>query len=308
MKGLLSNFLNHISGVRRYSKHTLLAYENDLEQFAQHLENMLGAEFDQIAPADIMPSHIKSWMGELNNAGLSKRSLARKLSALRSFFKFLVKQEVMDHDPSGEISIPKLSKPLPSVLSQNELNALLDSMADKAESPFDYQAHAIMEIFYGSGLRRSELQALNIADLDFSLGQAKVLGKGKKERIVPLGQRSISAIKVWLKHRDTFLKQVNPSLQHHALFINEKGERIPIHAIYKRVRQALLQIDSSKRNPHILRHSFATHLLDNGADIGVIKELLGHSSLAATQIYTHTSIEHLQRVYQKAHPRAKNES
>ncbi|MEO0131994.1 MAG: tyrosine recombinase XerC [candidate division WOR-3 bacterium] len=286
----IGQFLKYLSIERNFSAHTIRSYRVDLGQFLEYLmdrknhKNLLKVKRDDI----------RDFLGYLFQYGYDRKSIARKLSALKSFYKFLVRRKILTLNPARYIKTPKVSKKLPSFLSEYQIQKILNLNGQDERSLRD---RAILEVLYGAGLRVSELVALNISDIDFSSDTIRVMGKGSKERIVPIGSYAIQALKDYLAARKD---KVNP-----ALFLNLRGQRISTRAVYTIVKRIISCLpEATKANPHILRHSFATHLLERGADLRVVQELLGHSSLHATEVYTHITVERLKKIYDKAHPRA----
>jgi len=230
---------------------------------------------------------------------LSKSSLRLKIAAIKSFFKFAFKKDLIEKNPAAFIKSPKKEKKLPSYLTENEVNSLIESIIDK--DPINLRNKALIELIYSSGLRISEALNLNVTSIDFSNKSVKVLGKGNKERIVPIGEKALLALSNYLVSRSQ-LKQDNLEK---ALFLSKKGKRMNAVEAYRVINSLMkLHTEAKQKSPHILRHTFATHLLDNGADIKAVSEMLGHSSLSSTQVYTHLSIERLKNAYKKAHPKA----
>lgn len=303
MLSALKQYKNYLEIEKKVSNHTLIAYQNDLHSFITFLEAELSTEAGQIDPDSITRLHIRLWMGELSDEGLSKSSIARKTAGIRSFFKFLHRRELIKKNPAQLLVVPKKDKILPKVVHATEIDAIF-SVLDE-ETPQGLQDKAIFEVLYGAGIRLSELVGLNVEDLNIRKKQLLILGKGNKQRIVPLGNNAINALEKHLKQRSLlFGKKTNADAKN-ALFLAHGGQRTYPVAVQRLVKRILLATSEvTQKSPHVLRHSFATHLLDNGADVRIIKELLGHSSLAATQVYTHTGVEHLKNIYKQAHPRS----
>ncbi len=245
---------------------------------------------------EVTPSHIRFMLGKSKKSGLHARSLALRLSALRSFFTYLIQQAILTANPAIGISPPKLPKHLPKHLDNEQIQCLL---ANDSENKFDVRDRTMIELMYSSGLRLSELRNLNLADIQWDDQELRILGKGNKERIVPFGNYAKVALAKWLTVRQEFTPQDD------AVFVNKNGSRLSQRAIEQRMeRWAKYQGLATHLNPHKLRHSFATHLLENSADLRGVQELLGHSNLSTTQIYTHLNFQHLVATYDKAHPRA----
>ena len=292
-------FLAYIQFEKRFSKHTIKAYQSDLEQF----QTYLFATYSIQQNAEITHQHIRSWIIALMQAGMTPRSINRKLSTLKSFFQFLIKKGKLEKDPMLKVTAPKTGKRLPVFVEERPLEVLFEEV-QFGEDFEGVRDRLIMELLYQTGIRRSELIHLQISDIDFQGQAIKVLGKGNKERLIPINRDLRLQINNYLELR----KQTFPDiLTLGQLLLTKKGKPLYPKMVYNLVNKYLAIVTTQeKRSPHILRHSFATHLSNNGADLNAIKELLGHSSLAATQVYTHNSIERLKEIYQQAHPKAKN--
>lgn len=288
------DFIEYIKKEKGFSLHTVDAYRRDLTQYfefiSQNFSHLEGIE------AALKKNPIRLFIQNLTKSGLKPRSLARKVAAIKSFSRYCVKQNIISTNHSKIIASPKLDKPLPVFLTQKQTSEIVSTSSNDFTT---LRNDTIIEFLYGSGIRLSELHGLSIADVDSRKCVLHVLGKGKKERIVPLTSIAIDLVGRYI--------QILPGEhgQRAPLFTNLKGERISRRQIERIVEKKLTGISiNRKKSPHVLRHSFATHLLDEGADIRAVKELLGHTSLAATQIYTHISKEHLTKIYQQAHPRS----
>ncbi|MDD5730736.1 MAG: tyrosine recombinase XerC [Candidatus Omnitrophica bacterium] len=287
MERFIERFVRYLEIEKNYSKHTILNYKLDLEDFRKFLGESLLDKVDYL--------FLRKYLAVLKEHSLGARSVARKISALRSFFKFLVREGFLKTNPITTISSPKQEKHLPSFLTEEEVTRLIDSVFSENEER-SLRDKAIVETFYSTGIRISELTGLNLTDLDFFGGVVKVLGKGRKERIVPIGETAIKAIKSYIDKRD---KQTD------TLFLNRSGTRISTRGVRNIVKKYLRAAGIKQGvSVHTLRHSFATHLLNRGADLRCVQELLGHVNLSTTQIYTHLTTERLKSVYDKAHPRA----
>src|SRR5690554_64948 len=286
-------FLIYLEKERRYSVHTITAYRNDLSQLAIYLETNFELLDVQLADSQML----RSWLVSLMEDGLSTTSINRKISAVKSLYIFLLKKGSIKAVPTAKIISPKQKKSLPKFVNLKEMNSLLDDFS--FDNDFSGQRDLIMlEILYGTGLRLSELIGLKESDFDQYKKTFKVLGKRNKERIVPLGD-SIS------QQLETYLLLKQQSFSSPQILLTDKGKKLYPKFVYRRVNYYLSGITSSKhKSPYVLRHTFATHMLNNGADLNTIKEILGHSSLSATQVYTHNTIEKLKNVYKQAHPRA----
>jgi integrase/recombinase XerC len=287
-------FLDYLRFEKRYSEHTVTAYRNDLEQFFA----FLFSQFDAPGLEQVTAGMVRSWMAELKNDGQTAKSINRKISALKSFFKFQLKQGVLQQTPLTTIVTPKISKRLPSFVDQRDIQTLFEYV----EFPDTWKGRTerlVLQLFYHTGMRLSELVNLKESQLDAHYNQLKVLGKGNKERIIPLAAPLMQALLAYVKD-----KPAGPAPVPH-VFVNEKGKPLYARYVYSLVKNNLSKVTTvQKKSPHVLRHSFATHLTNNGADLNAVKELLGHSSLAATQVYTHNTIEKLKEVFKKAHPKA----
>lgn len=290
MREPIDRFFKYLSIERNASPHTVAAYRRDLGQCLRFLSDLHEIPVDDIDLDSVTKSHLRLWIGDLSDRNLEKTSITRKVAAVRAFFRFSHKRGLTRTNPAATLLTPKKEKRLPKTMPMAGLNDLMDGTGDA-------QVRAILELFYGTGMRLSELVSLNVTDVDFRLKQVTVIGKGAKQRIIPFGAKAESALRSWL---DARVARDTP-----ALFVTPKGRRIYPKAVQRMVGSALLPIaEGAQKSPHVLRHSFATHLLDRGADIRIIKDLLGHSNLAATQVYTHNSVERLKDLYQHAHPRA----
>lgn len=289
MDRYISKFLTYLEIEKNVSRHTLLNYHLDLKQLRNFLSEKEAQKIERL--------DIRKFLAHLKSKNLGKRSLARKLSTVRSFFKFLLREEYVDSNPAAGLSSPKLEKKLPIFLDVDKVAKFLDSPDRK--SLLGLRDRAILETLYSTGMRVSELVGLNIGGVDFIGGVVKVYGKGKKERLIPIGDQALRAI------RDYLGQQPQTKQDTRALFLNKSNMRLTDRGVQNLVNKYIRRT-SLKENisPHTLRHSFATHLLDRGADLRSVQELLGHASLSTTQIYTHITTEHLKSVYNKAHPRA----
>ena len=294
---MINQFLNYLRYERNASSRTVQTYETALREFESYLTHRdNGLSIDR-ADTDL----IRDWMENLMDKGNSASTINKKLSALRSFYRFSLKRKLVEHDPAHCLTGPKKSKPLPQFLREGEMDKLLDGM-EWDDSFNNVRARTIIILFYEAGLRRSELVGLNDADVDFSAGHLKVTGKRNKQRIVPFGEELRSALLHYMEVRDRALQD---PVDQGALFLSDKGKRMTDSQVYVIVRHYLSAVTTlKKRSPHVLRHTFATAMLNNGAGLESIKDLLGHESVSTTEIYTHTTFEQLKRVYKKAHPRA----
>ena len=289
-------FLANLQFEKRYSEHTMLGYRTDLRDFF----DFLGTSFGAMPLADIRHIHLRSWLAELKEGGLSSRSINRKISSLKSFFRFHLKQGTISEMPTGQLISPKTGKRLPVFVKENETGALVDALNASAEDWKGLNARLIFLILYNTGIRVSELTGLKESQVDFARAQIKVLGKGNKERIIPASPELLKAIAHYQAERRRLFTALPEQL-----LVTEKGRKLYSKYVYLLVNHYLGFAGTlDKKSPHVLRHSFATHLMNHGADLNAVKELLGHASLAATQVYTHNSIEKLKEVHRKAHPKA----
>ena len=311
----LRSFLDYLRLNRNASPHTVRAYESDLAQFIICLAAQLGCPRGELRPADFHSGAVRSFMAELYRRGNSRASAARKLAAIRAFARYLRREQQLDSDPGALVGSPKLERKIPVHLGVEEVERLLEG--PDVSTPLGRRDRAILELFYASGLRLSELVGLDLDAVNLSSRRVRVLGKGGKERIVPLNRSAAEAIKVYLKDRDRLVghRVSRPSLrpvraragreQAHPLFVNWRGGRLSARSVDRLVRRYAAACNTRLGiSPHALRHSFATHLLERGADLRAIQELLGHARVSTTQRYTHVSVAHLLGLYRKTHPRA----
>jgi len=291
---LQEDFIKYLQFEKRYSEHTLVAYHTDLVQFIHYMNNSDG-DFDF---KGVTSKQIRSWIIFLMEEGVSARSINRKIATLRSFYKFLMRQEIVDVSPVQLVTTPKVGKKLPFFVQKENLDQLLDH--DFFGHDFEgARDKVIVSLLYGAGIRLAELKNLTCQNIDIPGHTIKVLGKGNKERIIPYPKSIDQPLTEYLKLRDEVLKGTG------FLLLTSEGEQVYDKLIYRVVKKHLSMVTTiSKKSPHVLRHSFATHLLNNGADLNAVKELLGHSNLSATQVYTHTTFEKLKEIYKQAHPRA----
>ncbi len=304
MKILIEKYLRYLNIERNASSHTITSYQNDLSGFLAFCSKNFEVAEEKVDIHEVNRLTIRLWLGELSEEGLAKSSIARKVAALRSFFKYCFKRGHIEKNPAHLLIVPKKEKSLPKTVTQQDLERLMEGV--DITTAKGLQDRAILEVFYGTGVRVSELVGLNITDVDLRSKQIIVHGKGNKERVIPLGDTAVKIIKDFLKQRTQLYGNRTDSDARKALFIAASGQRIYDRAVRYMVERYLKQYSEvTQKSPHVLRHSFATHMLDNGADIRIIKEFLGHANLAATQVYTHTSVERLKNVYEQAHPRAK---
>jgi integrase/recombinase XerC len=298
---LISEFLTHLEKERNQSPHTVKAYGRDLTAFVEFCDRHYTGSWTW---ETVDRAGIRGFLGELARRGLSKRSAARALSAVRSLYRYLQLHHGLPANVARAAKVPKLDKRLPTHLDRERLDRLFAWAEQRAETG-DFAAArdlAILELFYSTGIRLSELAGLSLGDVDLLSDQAKVRGKGRKERIVPVGSRAILALRRYLRLREEI--PVRPGADRRALFVSLRGRRLAPRSIQRLIHRLFDAVGGDGLRVHSLRHSFATHLLDAGADLRAVQELLGHASLSTTQVYTHTSVERLKKVYQQAHPRA----
>jgi integrase/recombinase XerC len=301
------DFLDHLSKERDVSPNTVRAYDRDLTEFVRFLGKYYSGGGEAWTWQGVDRLAMRGFLGHLARRNLSKRSISRTLSGVRSFYRYLHRSEIVEANPARSVSAPRLDKYLPAYLDRAQIDLLFQMAEVRAwEGGFiDVRNLAILELFYSTGMRLSELQGLGRGDIDMVTQQVKVRGKGRKERIVPIGDHAVLALRNYETKRDELLRSVGRRGDRGAVFLARTGRRIGVRSVQKVVTGFLRQIDEDAGlSVHSLRHTFATHLLDAGADLRAVQELLGHASISTTQIYTHTSVERLKQVYQKAHPRA----
>jgi integrase/recombinase XerC len=292
----IQSFIDYLKFEKRYSAHTIISYHTDLLAFYTYLKKTFGDH--QLT--DITPSFIRSWLADLKGQKLTSKSINRKISSLRSYFKYYLKRGAITTMPTLNIVTPKISRRLPSFIKETEAKQLLDTLSVSTEDWKTLNAKMLVSLFYATGMRLSELINLKEKQLDMARSQVRVLGKGNKERIIPISGELKQII---LDYRGQKRKTFENSEEF--LLVTEKGKRLYPKYAWLLVNKCLGQASTlDKKSPHVLRHSFATHLMNHGADLNAVKELLGHASLAATQVYTHNTIEKLKDVHKKAHPRA----
>lgn len=298
---MVDTFLKYLKYEKRYSPRTLVSYETDLRQF----ETFLQKEFES-KPRDANYGMVRSWIVSLSEAQLESPSINRKIACLRSYFKFLRKREEISKDPMLKVKVLKSKKKLPHFVNEDVLIGLLDgrveskSKENDKRSPYEQKRdQAIIEMFYGTGMRRAELIGLRDRDINFNERTVKVLGKRNKERIIPFSAGIVSILKEYREVRDREVERIDPDY----FFLTESGKRLYPELVYRIVKAILSDLNIEKKSPHVMRHTYATHLLNKGAEINAVKDLLGHTSLAATQVYTHNTLEKLKEAY-KAHPKS----
>ena len=292
------DFIDYLKYEKRVSPHTVTAYEHDLSRFFNYLEEKL--EINQLS--DVHTEDIRSWIiSLLEDESLQAKSVSRMISAVKAFYRYKLKIKELSVNPTLTIQSPKVPKKLPQYVEQKDMEHLFSDIP--FEDSFEgLRDRTILELFYATGMRLSELLNLKIQDIHFQDNTIKVLGKRNKERLIPFGNRLSELLTMYLGNLE---KKFVDGTKNNYIFVTDKGEQLYPKAVYRIVRKYLDMVTTiDKRSPHVLRHTFATHLLNNGADLNAIKTILGHSSLAATQIYTHNSIEQLKSIYKQAHPRA----
>ena len=292
----IQEFLDYLKFQKRYSQHTIISYQNDLVVFF----DFLVVQFGETALSDIRPTFVRSWLAELKQGGMESKSIARKISALKSFFKFQVKQQKILASPMATIIAPKVNKRLPQFVEKADIDTLFQYVA----FPDNWQGKTdrlIMQLFYNTGMRQAELVGLKESQVDYANQAIKVLGKGNKERIIPASAALLGTLKNYIQEKRDQLDEPDTTV----LLVNAKGNKLYPRYVYNSVKKYLSLVTTiGKKSPHVLRHTFATHLMNAGADLNAVKELLGHSSLAATQVYTHNTIDKLKDIHKKAHPKA----
>lgn len=302
---MIISFINYIKKEKRLSSNTITAYKTDILQFFDFIKKTYGIEmFNYLDLKKINHNHIRTWIVHLVNRNIQNVSIKRKISILKSFFLFLLKNYNFDYNPLLKITIPKTKKRLPVFIAEKNLTTLfqlIDNNEIQERKKIEpIRSYLMIDILYSTGIRLSELINIKIQDIDLFSNYVKIYGKRNKERLVPLLKPTITLIKKYLQLRK---KLFNPN--HDWLFVTNKGNKIYPKMVYRTINNYLTKVTNlNKKSPHVLRHSFATHMLNNGADISVIKDILGHSSLAATQIYTHNSIEELKKIHKNLHPKA----
>jgi integrase/recombinase XerC len=301
----VDEYLRHLAKERDVSPNTVKAYERDLYDFVAFLGGYYGTAGWSWEGVDRLA--MRGFLAHLSRRGVGKRTMARTLSGVRSFYRWMHRNEMVEANPARAVGAPKQDKYLPGYLDRAQIELLFQMAELRAmEGQFtDVRNLAILELFYSTGMRLSELQGLSRGDIDVVSQQVKVRGKGRKERIVPIGDHAVLALRNYESKRDELLRGAGPKAERSAYFLSRTGKRVGVRQVQKVVSAFLAEIDEDAGlSVHSLRHTFATHLLDNGADLRAVQELLGHASISTTQIYTHTSVERLKQVYQKSHPRA----
>lgn len=296
MNPLILSFHNYLKFQKRYSEHTVRSYSDDLVSFFQYLQSVFGTTDLK----EIQPAYIRSWLASLKDQSVSSRSINRKISTLKSFFKFYLKSGEISASPMGKIISPKSGQRLPSFLKEEDVEDLFSRIV----FPEGWKGETdrlILRLFYNTGMRLSELINIRENQVDFSKRQIKVLGKGNKERVIPVSPELVKEMKTYQQDKRKIFEKFDDT----HLLVTQKGGKLYQGYVYQAVKHYLNEVTSlKKKSPHVMRHTFATHLMNHGADLNSVKELLGHASLAATQVYTHNTIEKLKDVHQKAHPKA----
>jgi integrase/recombinase XerC len=292
----IQQFLDYLSFQKRYSRHTISSYQNDLTAFF----DFLLTQFGETKLAAIKTTFVRSWLAELKEQRMESKSINRKISTLKSFFKYQLRQQTITVSPMTPIISPKVNKRLPQFVDKKDVTTLLTDV----EYPDTWTGKTdqlILHLFYNTGMRQAELTGLKEADISKSNSTIKVLGKGNKERIIPVSNQLIQKMQDYMDDKRKELEAFDKTI----LLVTASGKKLYPRYVYSAVNKYLNMVTTiDKKSPHVLRHSFATHLMNNGADLNAVKELLGHSSLAATQIYTHNTIEKLKDIHKKAHPKA----
>lgn len=294
---MIDRFVTYLTTEKGYSRHTLLAYEGDLKAFAAWITSGEAARF---SPSSVTMQDIRAWLGVMARKGLTPRSLRRKLLAVRSFYRFLHRQGLVEANPAADVELPKLPRPLPEFVPQGEMESVVGAEAFDTADWEEYRDKLIVDILYSTGIRRSELLAITDRDISTEGGEIKVHGKGNKDRIVPIPRQLCERICRYRALRDARWGETAG-----VFLISHRGKPLNNDALSRIVKIELAATSTGRKTPHTLRHSCATALLKEGAEINSVKELLGHSSLATTQIYTHLSFSELKKNYESAHPRAK---
>lgn len=291
-------FLEYLKLEKNFSDHTITSYQLDLQQFSVFADN----QYEIKDYSALSPVFIRSWINQLASQNYSSVSIHRKLSSLRSFVRFLRKKKIISNDPFAKIHAPKKAKHLPVFIDEKKLNELNEKYLisdNEKENDKKFLSHLVVELLYQTGMRRAELSGLMEKDIDVYQSQIKVRGKGNKERIIPVSEGLKNMMIKWMELKE------QSGYQSEYFLVNTRGKKMNDKSVYLLVKGVIAEVSTlRKKSPHVLRHSFATHMLNNGADINAVKELLGHSSLAATQVYTHNSIEKLKSAYKQSHPRS----
>ncbi|MBM2839830.1 MAG: Tyrosine recombinase XerC [Bacteroidetes bacterium] len=301
MESSTRKYLNYLKNERNYSPHTIAAYEDDLRQFADFLQRHFSDQSYSIKNVDQIT--LRLFLGDCLEQGFSKRSIARKLACLKSFFKYLLKTKVVRNNPAANVATPKLEKRLPQYLDEESVMELMKQ--PDTTTTLGKRDAAILELFYSTGIRLSELINLQLSNIDFEGGTIRVLGKGSKDRIIPFGRPARKALKTYIKCRGELLDRTTDRGDAGIVFLTKRGKSLNPKGVNVMMNDYIGRVSEiEKRSPHVLRHTFATHLLNRGADLRAVQELLGHESLSTTQVYTHVSVDRLKKIYAQAHPKA----
>ncbi len=292
MQYLIEQYINELKGEKNYSTHTVAAYKADLEQLYLFLTHHF--ETDVVDPGKIDTVTLRLFLGELTDAEIRPRSIARKITVLRSFFRYLLKIGLLEDNPARSLKSPKIPRDLPQIVDVNDMEEVFEAVSDEDRNAV--RDTAILELFYSTGVRLSELTTLRKESIDWSNMTIRVTGKGNRERIIPFGNNAKRALKKYIR---------NTASTSPFVFAHKNGRRLSGRTVQRVVAKYIAMVSEvQKKSPHVIRHSFATHLLDRGADLRAVQELLGHQNLSTTQIYTHVSVDRLKRIYQEKHPRA----
>lgn len=298
---LITEFVAYLKHEKRYSEHTIKAYRADLHEYAGYIHHLYG----DINICDHTHVIIRSWLSHLMAHGLQSKTISRKMSCLKSFFKYCLRNAYISQNPASKLKPLKIPQRLPVFVQEKEMQKLF-AEAEFKDNYVGIRDYTIINLLYNTGMRVSELVNLKVHDINTGNRSLKVLGKRNKERIIPVNDYMMKTLTTYLQVRDQFLSDINPQLSKHWLFISSQGKKPYPKLIYSIVKKYLEQVSTiDKKSPHVLRHSFATHMLSHGADLNAIKELLGHANLAATQVYTHNTIDQLKSIYEQAHPKGK---
>ncbi len=301
MQEQIRTFLRVLERERNYSPRTIASYEDDLRQFADFLSRHFSDRPVDLAAVDHVT--IRLFLGDLLEQHFAKRSIARKLACVRSFFRYLRRTHQVTDNPTALVASPKLERRLPQFLEEEAVTRLMEQ-PDRS-TPDGIRDAAILEVLYGTGIRLSELLAMRVDDIDFRNGTVKVTGKGRKQRIVPFGAPARAALKSYLAVRSSLARQQPQGVTARVCFLSARGKQMSPKGVNVLVNRYIGRVSElEKKSPHVLRHTFATHLLNRGADLQAVRELLGHESLSTTQVYTHVSMDRLKKVYAQAHPKA----
>jgi integrase/recombinase XerC len=298
MQPLIRGFLEYLDTERRYSSHTIQSYEGDLHQFAEYLSTQ------KVSPVEHIDKEVlRRFVHFLFQSGYSKTSVARKIAVLRSFFRYAKRRGYLTVNPALALKPPRRERRLPTYLDESAIQALFTTSGD--DSPKRLRENAILELFYGTGIRLSELITLRLQDVDLHQGLIRVRGKGRKDRVVPMGRSARRAMELYLNARGTFERRATFHPVPEVAFLSDRGKQLHPSVVARMVKRRIDAVaEVRKKSPHVLRHSFATHMLNRGADLRAVKELLGHESLSTTQVYTHVTTERMKKVYRQAHPKA----